>query len=664
VIAEEEHRAAAWCTDPDDYAAAVSRYTGGPPPVLLPGEARRAALWRDVVDQQFDAAAAPAPARVVAAWGADAAAPARLYASATGSALLENADLGGILEEARRAGPALVVVGAAPRMRVAALARISAAARASGRPFGVLTGRDPAGLAFSVAKALLAPRPSLGGLDGFDAPSHRPADDPTRPPRVLVKELIRPALVKLLRTHGEGGHAKLPGAVVCGVLDDAEFPAAPGLGCAREPRRCKRAAAAGRLVVFADEIAAPVVGFVCCNGFNVAGELYPSAVSVALGLIDGWAGAVIAPIRPLIAPDTVVETLRDGLAHGEQLGALTARLNRICADLGQPDAFILNGDPHLAVSGATEGAAEFAESGNGAAPGADRITVAGPSAVGRDARDAIPDDGLAASEVWLVRLLRQLERCRRLRRALDSWLAGRGSEAEDADLLARRLDAMERSAVNALKWVQSRPTGHSRDALLRSVALIRLSLGQIDRALVRLLLDARASVDPFDLGHYDLRLLKAVEGPACLRCGSPTEVQTFGGAGTGGDRHVARSCLVCGPLAASRVGAPRLTIRQQSIRVRAGEQVELRVRLQIPEQARQITSAAQLYIRVFDKANDLCLYERVEAVPARTADLDVTFTVPQECGMDLHSARLAVACGLDFAYARGRFAVLPALETE
>jgi hypothetical protein len=644
-MTEVEHRAAAWYADPRSYADAVRGYAGGPPPALLPGEERRAALWRRVIEEQFDGPAGYAPGRVVAAWGAEAAGSARLYASATGSALLEDADLDSIVREALRPGPALVVVGAAPRMRVAALARVAAAARTSGRPFSVLTGRDPAGLAFCVAKALLAPRASLGGLDRFDAPSHHPGADEVGTPQEVVDALTRPSLVKVLRTHGEGGHAKLPGAVVCGVLDDAEFPAAPDLGCAREPRRCKRGVAAGRLVVFADEITAPVVGFVCCNGFNVAGELYPSAVSVALGLIDGWAGAVIAPIRPLIAPDAVVETLREGLAHGEPLGALTLRLNGICAELGQPDAFVLHGDPHLAVSVAAPAPSSSADG-----DGVRRIAVSG-----RLGRGSVPE-----AEDWLVRLLRRLDRARRLRRALESWLAGHGDAAAQADRLARRLDGMERSVVNALKWLQSRPIGPSREALLRSVALIRLSVGRTDRALVRLLLDARASVDPFDLGHYDLRLLGAAAGPACLRCGSPTEVQTFGGAGAGGDRHLAHSCLVCGPLAANRIGGPSLTIHRQTSIARPGEPVELRVRLRIPEQARQVTSAAQLYTRVFDKANDLCLYERIESVPARTADLTLAFTVPEGCGTDLHSARIAVAHGLDFAYARARFAVLPA----
>ncbi|PCG84222.1 hypothetical protein CIB93_20625 [Streptomyces sp. WZ.A104] len=651
MITEKPSRAV-WCAEPHVYEAAAAGPAGGPLPVLLPREARRAALWRRVLDEQYDGPAATAPGRVVAALGAEASAPARLYASATGSVLLEDTGLDGIVREARRPGPALVVVGTAAAMRVGALARLVAAAREAGRPLGLLTGRDPAGLSFSVAKALLAPRASLGGLDRFDAPSHHADENITAPPPTLVRELVRPALVKLLRTHGEGGHAKLPGAVVCGVLDDAEFPEHPDLGCGREPRRCKRAG--GRLVVGADEIASPVVAFVCCNGFNVAGELYPSNVSVALGLVDGWAGAVIAPIRPLIAPDAVVEPLRDGLAHGEPLGALTARLNQVCAELGQPDAFVLHGDPHLTVTG--EPGTVPLPTDSGPVPAPDRITVTG----GPAATPAAADDDLAAAEDWLVRLLRRLERAGRLRRALGSWLSGRPEDAEEAARVTRRLDSLERHALNALKWAQSRPTGPSREALLRSVALVRLSLGQTDRTLVRLLLDARASVDPFDLGYYDLRLTGTAQGPDCSRCGSPTEVQTFGGAGAGGDRHRAHSCLVCGPLSASRLGAPELTAYAKAPRVRVGERVELRVHLRVPEQTRRVVPAVQLYTRIFDKANDLCLYERAESLPARTTDVEVAFTVPEGCGMDLHSARFAVTGGLDFAYARARFAVLPA----
>lgn len=626
-----------WLTDPAEYE---HRAAGLGIPVLLPASQAKAEHWRQVVETLFDHPGAPGErpppdgGRLVLAWGTEATAPARVFAGWSGDRVAEAADLDGITAAIASARERHVLVLApADRLTVAAVATLSTACRAAGALLGVLSGRDAAALSFATAKALLHPRSGLSSVDTLDAPLHHSEDNLARMPAGFRQSLTTPSLVKIVRSHGEGGHAKLPGVVVCGLLDRVEFPSVPEAGCSREPRRCKRAEAVDSDVLFGDELAAFAVAFVCCNGFNVAGELYPSPVSMSLAFAEGWAGAVIAPIRPLIAPDDMVEVLHDGLVTGQPLGAIVARLNEMSERIGQRDAFVLHGDPAMSLP-----------------------ATGSPSA--RPVAPEANDDQRTLAELRdrLVLTLRQAVRGRRLLRSARAWLGERADGLLDP--VEVQLTRVERLTVNAIKWAEINPSAASMDGLLRTATLIRMAVGRWDRDVAKLLLSARDAVDAFDLGHYDQVLTEIRAGQPCRRCATPTEIHVFGRAEPDEDHRLGELCPVCGPVSEGRANGLRVVVRDSPPTGFGGTEFVLRAELTVPNGLLPI-DVAQVYLRFFDKANDVCVYENARTVPAEATTVEFRFPLPEGLGVDLHSVRLAAVCGFDVAYARARFAGLP-----
>ncbi|MGK5627799.1 hypothetical protein [Streptomyces sp. URMC 123] len=671
-----------WAGSAEEYAGLAAAAGPDLVPCLLPSSPAKRRLWREVLDGRdepvavapatapsADGAPVPAPPAgdapaaagcAVIGWGGPARTAASVYAAVSGASLTLRSDLDGVVDALARCGePHAVVIAPAADLTVAALVRLSAAAADAGTSVGFLCGRDEAALSYAVAKALLRPGGELSGVDVFDAPSHRQEENAGEPAAELGARLRRPALVKVLRSHGEGGHAKLPGVVVCGLLDETEFPEVPAHGCRRDERVCKRAEPMGADTVFGDELGGHVTFFLCCNGFNVAGELYPSPVSMALALAEGRSGAVVAPVRPLIVPDEMLEELLACLAEGGALGAVVARLNALSARIGQPHAFVLHGDPRTVVAARAAGAPRPAADGDGGTHRSD----ASDTSNGPDRSDG-PDGSEEAeaarrrAEVqdWLVELLARAERGRRLLRSARAWLGERGAPLTEP--LVERFERLERSALNSLKWVEKSPEGEPLRRLLRTTALLRLAVPAWDRAVGRLALDARETLDAFDLGHYDQAPLGILAGGPCGRCGTPVELHRFGRGEPADALRVAELCLVCGPLAEYRAGGLALAAESYPRTGRpGGGDFRLRVRLTAPDTA--VAGTVQLYLRFFDKANGVCVHEEERAVPARDQLVDFSFPLPHDLGVDLHSVRLVAASAFDLAYLRVRFVGLP-----
>jgi hypothetical protein len=636
----------AWFATIDDFNLACRFAGDGPIPVLRPERHDQADLWGRIIETQFvQAPRLERSDRRVIAWGDRAAGPAAVYARWSASSLAACSTLDEIIADVHRCRESgIVVVALASQLLVAAIARISSAARASRKTVGFLCGRTDAGLSFSVAKALLQPV-TRSNFDIFDAPHHDPARNKAGTPEEICERLRRPALFKAIRSHGEGSHAKLPGVVICGLLDDAEFPDAPDQGCSRDGARCKRGHSFGARVVYGDQLVAPVIGFACCNGFNVAAELYPSPTSIALSLIEGWAGAVIAPMRPLTVPDHAMDRLCSGLAGGEPLGVIVQALDELSERSGEPNAFVLHGDPLYALPRL-----------DAARPG--RSTEAGQVVTAPAIEDAAAAADLAVLQTWLIATGRQTVQGRRIVRSLKAWLGE--SESEAVEPLAARLDRIESMVLNAMKWAETRPVQASLQALRRSTMAVRLSVAQWDREVAAILLGARRRVDAFDVGHYDQVRIDIAHGPACRRCATPIEVHRFGRGVPAEEHRIATLCCVCGPLETYRAAGPRLVIADSPKTGLDGDIFSLRAMLQIPADLTPLVGSAQILLRFYDKTRDCCVHEEARSVAAESQPIDFRFQLPASVGRELHSIHLIAACGFDIAYARARFASLPA----
>ncbi len=615
-----------WVATPSDFADPALREDRDSVPVLRPSDVL-ACRWQKVIETGYAGPRERAGRACVIALSQEVRPLAEHFAARTGARPVSGT---GAAERAAliRAcpEPQVVLVGLAGDLRVRDVRHALDAGREAGKSFGILVGRDPTELSFAIAKALLRPRPELQGLQLFDAPSHGP--DPAAAP-VQVDELLAPARVKVIRAHGEGGHAKLGAVVVCGVLEDAEFPEAPDAGCAQTPRRCKRALASGAEVVFGHELTAAVICFVCCNGFNVAGELYPSPVSLALSFLQGGAAAVIAPLRPLVAPDALMDTLRDELAGGLPLGEVVRRLNELSGQHGDPDAFVLLGDPDVCAVEAS---------------GADVVTRP-PRAV------FLPEDERA----WLFRLAQHAERGRRILRSTRAWLGD--APNPELDALDRQLAEIERALVNAIKWAQSGLGEGSLERLRATLKLLRLRVTRWDEGAALLLIDHRGTLDPFDIGHYDQAVAECRTDEPCSRCGTPTEVHVYGRYEPAVQHREARMCAVCGPVSESRAQGLRiaLTVPERAV---AGTTVSLRVDLAAPADAPPLSRHAYVRLRCFDKANDRLIHDVRTVLAVEDSSFDTSFEL-DGASPDLHSVRAVAVSAFDVAYARGRLACLP-----
>lgn len=620
-----------WHADSRGYAAAAEQCRGGAVPAMLPRSERKAALWQHVTASYFDRPAEAAPGlRLVVAWGPESQVPAAVFAGLSGSRLVTCAGADAACREIEGAPENYVVlIAAANLLTVADLARLSAVSGSAGKSLGVLSGRGEPELSFSVAKALLRPKASLTGIELFDAPDHRDAENLGRLPPELAAALTSPALAKILRAHGEGGHAKLPGVVVCGLLDAAEFTDYPDAGCRRHPRNCKRADKVRSAVLFADELAAPVVAFVCCNGFNVAGELYPSPVSMALSFAEGWTSALIAPVRPLFAPDDMIEVLHHGLATGIRLGPLVQHLNTLSTRIGQRDPFILHGDPYMSLP------AQPAPP----APGTPQET--------------------AVNEMldWLVRALRNADRARRVVRSADAWLGGQAQQ--QLARLCTTLNDTERLLLHSLKGAEAGPSAESLRRLRRTLPLIRMRIARWDREMTRLMLEGREVFDAYDLGHYDQALAEVRTGSPCLRCATPTEIYVYGRGEGAEDQRLAESCWVCGPISEHRQDGLALRVTESTRAGRSGQSFILRAEVAVPAAQPLPVGSIHLFLRFYDKANGGCSYEEARLISAEKQTVEFCVPLPLGLGVDLHSIRLSAATGFDIAYARTRFAGLP-----
>ena len=137
----------------------------------------------------------------------------------------------------------------------------------------------------------------------------------------------------LLHVHGEGSHANLRDIVLCGVTFKAEQtdngPITSGCrsGSAREPRMCKRVHSDSIEIRGFEQLRAAEVLLLSCNGFSVSGELYPSATSCLLSMIDGYAAAAVCNDRAVPLSTASVYLTHTIAALGGSIADAAAILN-------------------------------------------------------------------------------------------------------------------------------------------------------------------------------------------------------------------------------------------------------------------------------------------------------------------------------------------------
>ncbi|NMP25127.1 hypothetical protein, partial [Sulfobacillus harzensis] len=217
--------------------------------------------------------------------------------------------------------------------------------------WGVATSVDAAGLSFLLAKFLSPSLPCrrYGIIDAIARQAYEMdgnelrASDFEFSPDYLWHQLAQQWYSLALVSHGEGAHANLEHAVLCGLMGREErgSDGRPVEGGCRQGT-CKRVHNPNISILPVYELRTENLLFLSCNGFSVSNELYPSDVSVALSLADGYPRACITTTETVEFTEESAQEFQSLVRQGHQFGKIVNLVN----DVSLRDyPYVLLGDP-------------------------------------------------------------------------------------------------------------------------------------------------------------------------------------------------------------------------------------------------------------------------------------------------------------------------------
>lgn len=246
--------------------------------------------------------------------------------------------------------------GAFPVRALDSLLRLSRSSSPS-PALGVLTARELPSLTRLLLKAALYPQVDLGkDLAVVDHPLSSPADDATRvmaweelTPEELQRLTREPVGVLALTSHGDNIDADLNRSVLCGKVSRLPARAAPTGArthtCMTDDL-CRRNARQTNLLMPIDRLQCQVLFNEACSGISLSHGIFPDDLSLALGALEGWAGAYIASLKIVrttkLAPLLLPVLLRSGYTLGEATRWLSAFHEAVTGDV---PSYLLLGDP-------------------------------------------------------------------------------------------------------------------------------------------------------------------------------------------------------------------------------------------------------------------------------------------------------------------------------
>jgi len=151
-----------------------------------------------------------------------------------------------------------------------------------------------------------------------------------------------------IHCHGDGAHGNLNSIVLCGVVDDEEHVVGGHrAGCAPhdDPPRCKRVHDNHRQAFRFGDLRARNICLFTCNGFSIAGDIYPSNASFVLSAIEGYAAAVLTTDRRIRFESWMFTGAHALLGLRWSPGQVLAVLNDVCAFTEECRPYLLCGDP-------------------------------------------------------------------------------------------------------------------------------------------------------------------------------------------------------------------------------------------------------------------------------------------------------------------------------
>lgn len=665
-----------FCCDVTEYAALVDECDTTP--VLLPAESWRAGRWREVLG---GLSGGPPPrdagAHAVASLGGEYELVARVFARRTTREYL------GVVDEPRllaavadRNRDSLLVVAPPHALKVELLRQLQAAECR----WGVLTGRDLPAATFVAAKLLDGPAPREHGYlvcgEGvaLEGPGHEPG--PLEPQQLGGT----PRSTLLIDAHGEGAHLNLGSVVICGLPDEVERDStgivAGGCSSVDGVAHCKRSHGK-TTVVLARELEADDLVVLSCCGFSIAGEGYPSSVSLVLAALEGRARSVMASDR-IAGFATWVIPLLAQVCRGRGLGPLWVLVGEIEVNTRGGRSYVLVGDP-------AQGLGDLPRLDSGPVqvppPGAifelgvlaDASVIAPSAAVpmlrgmrhaairtehplSLSVRDASVD--LEIAEEWLSTVWSHRHHARHLELGLVAHLEGSPQPAEASTEAAAGLDA-RRSLADAGALVDARvrtmlwalgvtaTEGVYGPGVDGAIQATLAAVAAWDGALARLC-HAHIGLEDFYfiVAKGVASGLREETGVRCARCSNL--VVRVEGHLPGAPSLWFDECPACSICGLCVEGGPRLELSMPH-RVGPGTRVTLHIDLHDGPH-----SNGWIVVEIKDKARGSMLIR--DLIELRGHHHELALDLPNELSPDLHSASALWVGELRFAWARCRFA--------
>ena len=577
--------------------------------------------------------------------------------------------VGSLAEAAEQLVPdaATVIVVSAAALRADEVQEVQTHALAREADVGFAVGDAPSSWAKTVTSALATYALDRGASCAwFDEDRDPPSggtgvDDPRSPPERLLTD---PWDVLIVRGHGDGSHLKAGNAILCGCRQPAESvdgrPVADGCRADATHPSCKRSRVAGWSAVPASTVAARVVVLLSCNSVATDGALYPSASSVALGIVEAGAEAVLGTTRAVEFDAALIERVTAALTAGVTLGGVARLLNRELALSGQEPAYAVLGTPHaqlrtaacdlgFVAAGAARPAWDVgADAASAVFLSATGATVAGDRHTPVADRGAELDRARADLDGYLARIARMARWDFNLRMTLAGDPAARTelvdlvaarARAEDA---VRLLDLSVCQALNSGRWV---PEVEQAGQIVLT-ALDRWS--DTAAVLIEQSLIHEVDVDRGEL-HGDRILGSLVLGARrrcaderarCDRCASRMATWHLALAGRDAPPTALQECPVCGPRSIGDELEVRTTLSAPLAR---GACPRLAVATSLCGPGDLDTEATAI-VQVRDKSRMRPVLTRRVALVSGRAELDIP--VDAGAGSDMWSVRTVVLqCG-------------------
>ena len=226
-----------------------------------------------------------------------------------------------------------------------------------GPALGILTARTLPSLTRLLLKATLYPQVDFGSdLAVVDIPLSSPPQDAMRvlawealTPEELQRLTRDPVGVLALTSHGDNIDADLNRSVLCGKvsrLPARSTPTGARTHTCLTDDFCRRNARQANLLMPIDRLQCQVLFNEACSGISVSHGIFPDELSLALGALEGWAGAYIASLKIVrttkLAPLLLPVLLRSGYTLGEATRWLGAFHETLTGDV---PSYLLLGDP-------------------------------------------------------------------------------------------------------------------------------------------------------------------------------------------------------------------------------------------------------------------------------------------------------------------------------